>query len=504
MPDPGLSFGPPKNKKTPLSLICVAVCLVGIILPICPSAQASETKTDLEKIIEDVAYGRKISAHARIDAYLKLHPDDVDVLCLKASYILLNDKTAEADRLYRRAIAVSPKCSRAVAGLSFCQINEHDYKNAYLNATKAAALYKVDPIYPFPDLGLLKNLNVLCLKSGRSQEAAEWQLKIKEYNMANRARTYREQGVLDKSLEVLNALLKADPKVPYALLLRGVAYNNKSEHAKAIKDFDAAIALQPTMVTAYYLRGDSYFDMGNKAKALESWGQLLQVHPTSHPQLVAFCFTAMTGRFREHFEPNDEMIVNRADVYYLLGVADTDLRHYEQAVKDYSQCIALDHGEYKAYFERAAVNGRLNRDSQVMADLDQAIKLNGNYIEALLERAKISEKKHENARAMADFTRVIAVNPSDFGSYILRADLAMRIKNYEQALSDYTQAIKLSPSDDDPLMGRAKVYTAQARYDDALADYKKAMRLNPQDMAVVLDAIARVEKLKKSGALSVR
>ena len=99
---------------------------------------------------------------------------------------------------------------------------------------------------------------------------------------------------------------------------------------------------------------------------------------------------------------------------------------------------------------------------------------------------------------------MIAVNPSDFGSYILRADLALRIKNYAQALADYSQAIKLSPTDDDPLMGRAKVYTALGRYDSAMTDYKSAMRLNPQDKAVVLDAIARVEKLKKSPAVSVR
>ncbi len=460
MTDPGLSFGPSSNKKSFSTLVCLAVALTSMLLPVPLSAMASETRSELEKIYEDVEYTRRPSAMARIDAYLKQHPDNSDVWCMKGRYLLLQNKTADSEKAYHRAIEVNPKNSRAYSGLSFCQINEHDYKNAYLNGVKSEQLFQVDPIYVMPDLGLLKNLALLSQKCNRPADAAKYVRKVRQYEAVNLARTYREQGVLDKSLELLDPLLKADPNLAYAHLMRGVAYNNRSEHLKAIKDLDAAIALQPTMTTAYYIRGDSYFDLGNKAKAIESWKQILNLHPVCFPDLVAFGYTAMTGRFREHFEPNDEMVVNKADVLYLCGVAESDQKQYEQAAKDYTQCIAIDKGEFKAYFERAVMNERLNHESQVMADLSQAIKINANYIEALLERAKIYEKKHDNANALADYSRVIAVNPSDFGSYILRADLAARIKNYDQALSDYTQAIKLSPTtDDDPLVGRAKVYT---------------------------------------------
>lgn len=504
MTEPGLYSGPPLNKKSFSTLVYLAVVLTGMLFPVPLPAVASETRNELEKIYEDVQYTRRPSAIARIDAYLKQHPDNSDVLCMKGRYLLLQEKTADSERFYKRAIEANPKNARAYAGLSFCQINDHDYKNAYLSAIKSDQLFQVDPIYTLPDLGLLKNLALLSQKCNRPADVAKFSHKVRQYEAVNLARTYREQGVLDKSLELLDPLLKADPNLAYARLLRGVAYNNRSEHLKAIKDLDAAIALQPTMTAAYYVRGDSYFDLGNKPKAIESWKQILSLHPVCFPDLVAFGYTAMTGRFREHFEPNDEMVVNKADIYYLCGVAESDLKQYEQAARDYTQCIAVDKGEFKAYFERAVMNERLNHESQVMADLNQAIKINSNYIEALLERAKIYEKKHDNAKAFADYSRVIAVNPSDFGSYILRADLAARIKNYDQALSDFSQAVKLSPSDDDPLVGRAKVYTTLGRYDEALADYKKAMRLNPQDKAVVLDAIAKVEKLKKSPAVSVR
>jgi tetratricopeptide (TPR) repeat protein len=502
---PGLLFGQSlTHKQLCLSFLAFSLALVVNLLPSCTASLASETKTDLDKIYDDVDNSRKASAMSRVDAYLKQHPENVDVLSIRARYLVMANKNAEAERILRHALTIRPNDSRLWGGLSFVLINKKDFKNAYLAAVKADQYYLVDPIYTVPDSGLLKNLFLLSQKINHPQDAVKYQLKVKQFELTEAARNYREQGMLDKALDNLNRIIKDDPKCTFAYLLRGVIYNNRSEHPKAIKDFDTVIALQPNMTTAYYIRGDSYFDMGNKAKALESWKQVLKVHPAAFPDLVAFAYVAMTGRFREHFEPNDAMVVNRADIYYLCGVAESDLKQYDQAAKDYGQCIALDKGEYKAYFERAVMNERLNRSNLVMADLDQAINLNAKYIEALLERAKLYEKKHDNSRAFGDYSSVIAVNPSDFGAYILRADLAARIKNYEQAIADYTQAIKLSPAEDDPLVGRAKVYTTLARYDDAIADYKKAMRLNPQDRAVVLDAMAKVEKLKNGRAVSVR
>jgi len=467
-------------------------------------AFASETKTELDKIYLAEDFITRPDAQTRIDHYLKSHPRDADVLGMKARVFMAKGKPREAELVFRQALAISPTNARLLGGLSFCQIDLKNYPAAYESGLKSISLNQLDPINVLPDSGLFANMVKLCHMLRHPEHIERFEKEMQRSRECLHARDLREQGVLDQSLVILNKILKEDNKATYAHLLRGVIYNNQSEHQKAIKDFDAAIALQPTLTTAYYLRGDSYFELGNKSKALESWKQCLNVHPVPFPTLYAFAYTAMTGRFREKFEPKDEQVLNRADIYYLCGVADGDLGHFPEAVKDYSQCIATDPGEYKAYFSRAVINERLKKPDLVMADLNQAIKLNSKYIEALFERAKLNEKKHENVLAMADYSRVIAANPSDLGALVLRAELAVRLKNYDQALTDYSKACLLSPTDDDPLMGRAKVYTLQGRYDNALADYHKAMRLNPQDKGVVLDQIARVEKLKKSGAVSVR
>jgi len=468
------------------------------------SARASETRTDLEKIFSDEEFSSHAETQRRIEIYLKSHPNNADILGLKGRYLTTNGRAREAEPIFRKALAIAPANYRILGGMSFCQIELKNYAAAYEYASKANALKLLDPINVLPDNNMIENMVRLAHLLHRKGDVPALEKQLQQGKLGLAARNFREQGVLDQSLAVLDKLLKEDNKLAYAHLLRGVVYNNKSEHQKAIKDFDAVIALQPTMTTAYYLRGDSYFELGNKAKALESWKQSLNVQPAGYPGLIAFAYTAMTGRFREHFEPKDEQVLNRADVYYLCGVAESDLRHYAEAAKDYGECIAADPGEYKAYFSRAVMNERLNHPDLVMSDLNQAIKLNNRYIDALFERAKLNEKKHENVLAMADYNRVIAFNPGDLGALILRAELAVRLKNYEQALADYTKAINLSPTEDDPLMGRAKVYTLQGRYDNALTDYKKAMKLNPQDKGVVLDAIAHVEKLKKGGAVSVR
>ncbi|MBS1995046.1 MAG: tetratricopeptide repeat protein [Cyanobacteria bacterium SZAS LIN-2] len=489
-----------KFFAVPLSLSLALATLVASVGP----SLASETPTLLEKILAEPDFAHRPSQVSLAERYIKEHPHNPDMLGIKARYLLSQGKIAQSIATFKECLALAPTNARAYEGLSFCLIEMRDYKGAFEAGLKAFGLKQLDPIYVMPDSGFLANMCKLASKLGRTADAARFTKELKYCQDAAHARTLREQGVLDQSLLLLDKMLKENPSLAYAHLLRGVVYNNKSEHQKAIKDFDAVIALQPTLTTPYYLRGDSYFELNNKVKALESWKQSLAVRPVPYPGLIALQYTAMTGRNREHFEPNDMQVINAADIHYLCGVAETDLRRYADAAKDFGQCIAIDGTEYKAYFSRAVVNERLNRDDLALVDLNHAIKLNNKYIEALFERAKLYEKRHENALAMADYSTVINFNPGDLGALVQRAELAVRIKNYDQALADYNQAIRLSPTEDDPLMGRAKVYTLTGRYDMALADYKKAMRLNPQDKGVVLDAIARVEKLKKNAALSAR
>ncbi|MBU6453675.1 MAG: tetratricopeptide repeat protein [Cyanobacteria bacterium REEB67] len=485
---------------SPSGLLKSLLALVGLVLCDCPSVPvlASETKSALETIyIENEAWSRPGNAE-RIFAYLQTHPNDPDVLCFAARIAIERNRLAQARQYYARAVAAQPNHARALSGLSYCELMAHNYKKALELGRKSVDLDQFDTLYIAPNVNLVKNMQILYHRFGDTKAAAAMAKKLRAYEQFDVARSYREKGALDKAIATLDKIIKDDPKMACAYLLRGVIFNNRSAHAKAIKDFDRVIVLQPSLPVSYYLRGDSYFELGNKQKALESWRAALGTSPVAFPGLIGFEFTALTGRFREHFEPVDQNLVNRADIYFLCGVAESDLKRYQDAANDYSRCIAVDPGEYKAYFERARVHerGKIGSEENIVADFTQAIKINPRYIDALLERAKIYEKRHQNGQAMADYSTVIQVNPDDFGSYILRADLAYRLKNYEQALFDFNRAIQLSPTDDEPYIGRARVYTAQNKFDAALSDYRKAISLNKADRAVVLDAIARVEKLK--------
>ena len=468
------------------------------------AAQASETRTAFEVICAENDNWRKPTIILHINAYLKTHPDSVDVLCFAGRYYINHDQPKQAKIFYEHAAKVQPKHARAVGGLSYCYLCEHNYKAALDTARRAVALDQIDPIFITPNTSVLSNLEVLYRRTHDIKNANQTNLLVKAQARFQEACDLRERGVLDQSEATLTKLIKDQPKMAAAYLLRGVIRNNKSQYAHAISDFDTCIALQPTFTTPYYLRGDSYFELGDKQKAIDSWRSCLAVKPICFPGLMGFDFTSLTGRFREHFEPQDQNIVNSADLYFLIASAESDLKQYAGAVKDYSACALADPGEYKAYFERARIYERLNLDKNVLADLEHALRINPRCIEALLERAKLNEKQHEYNRALSDYSLVISINPGDFGPYILRAELAYRIKNYEQALSDYSQAIRLSPSDDDPVIGRARVYTAFGRYDDALADYRHAITLNPQDRGVVQDAINKLAQLKKKSALTVR
>ena len=244
------------------------VALTGFVFFGPQSVLASETLTMQERVDKVIRDYDRPGARALVTTYLKTHPNDPDALCMQARYALSSNKTDEAEKLYRRALALSPRHGRAMTGLSYCEIARNDFKEAYATGTKAMALWELDPIYVLPESHLLKNMQLLSMKSGNLKAATALGRQVKLVEFAKQARDYREQGVLDKSLEILDPLLKSDPSLSYAHLLRGVVLANQGEHQKAIKDFDAAIVQQPTAACIYYFRGDSYSELGNKAKAV--------------------------------------------------------------------------------------------------------------------------------------------------------------------------------------------------------------------------------------------
>ena len=78
----------------------------------------------------------------------------------------------------------------------------------------------------------------------------------------------------------------------------------------------------------------------------------------------------------------------------------------DQALRLWTQVIALEPGNESNYYKRFRVYLRQNRLKEALADLSSALSLKADYEPVLVQRAKLQLKVGRCAEAKADFDRL--------------------------------------------------------------------------------------------------
>lgn len=478
--------------RLPISSICVFgsflfSCLFFGSAPL----WASETKSSFEKVLLLTATEDKQALIRECAVCLRANAKDADVLAIRARTYLEIDRLAEAQSDAERALAIEPKSSSALTTRGYCRIAKKDYRGALIDYE--AAVKTQEPILYVPlvqvDFG---NLAALYKLAGQNKLAADAAHKAKIETLVRKACDCRESGAVDQTVRLLTVVLKEQPEFHKARLLRGITYNNKSDYRLAIKDFDYLVKAFPRSAWFYYLRADASNELGEKDKSIRDLLTITTLNP--RPRVVAFNYTAQTGRIRERFEGKDENIVNMADIYCLLGNRYLELGKFEQAKAAFDSCLALDKNEVSVRIERAALLRKAGNSKAAINDLNFVILARPKFIDGYLERAKLKDAMGDRS-ALDDYSTVVALGPKDPGSYMMRAEYYRRNKQFGQAIEDFNHAVKLSPADGDAYIGRGQAYESLSQWALALEDYRKAIPLSPEDKAMLTEKIGKLVKL---------
>lgn len=136
---------------------------------------------------------------------------------------------------------------------------------------------------------------------------------------------------------------------------------------------------------------------------------------------------------------------DRADVYFLRGVAYENAGLPEKALPDYTRCLELDPTRTDALNNKGVVLARLER-----------------YEEAVDE-----------------FTRLVELQPDDALALRNRGLSRHDLGRYEAAIEDYTKALQLAPNDAMIWFQRGNVYLDQKTPDLADRDFSSAIERDP-------------------------
>jgi len=232
-----------------------------------------------------------------------------------------------------------------------------------------------------------------------------------------------------------------------------------------------------------------------------------------HQEAMEFC-RAGIARLDAHLGAEKHRLHRSILVYNIAQIYAATASH-EEAIRYYSDVIAMDPNYSEYYNERGSIFLRLGRLEQARADYLKAIDLSPPYFEvftnlgqcyrrmgatvdaidaysraldlepdqllALLGRAKAHEDCGHTDLAIADYTAALARDPAQWEAIASRGVLHYETGNLRAALADFDLALELNPGEPDLHQNRAIVLADLGRHQEAVCDLEAALKLNPAD-----------------------
>lgn len=178
-----------------------------------------------------------------------------------------------------------------------------------------------------------------------------------------------------------------------------------------------------------------------------------------------------------------------AVVHFLIGLDETGLKRFSDALKEFSLAIKLNPEMKQVYFYRGAVYESLKDYESAINDYKVSLTL---FKDNIAVSAKLyggigklqgNLKKYEDA--VQSESTAISLAPFYSEAYLFRALAYNALAKYELAILDFTTAIGGYSNNDKILggifYGRAEAKRYSKRYKDAINDYLEVIRLNPSN-----------------------
>jgi tetratricopeptide (TPR) repeat protein len=168
-----------------------------------------------------------------------------------------------------------------------------------------------------------------------------------------------------------------------------------------------------------------------------------------------------------------------APVHYQRGQARAEFKHYEEAIRDFSDAIRLDPTLAVAHYNRGLAKHRHGRYEEANWEYSEAIRLDPTSAGVYNLRGEVQGSLGRYEEAIADYSEAIRLVPTLAVAHYNRGLAKHRLGRYEEANWDYSVAIRLNPTFPMAYNLRGEVQGSLGRYEEAIRDFSDAIRLNP-------------------------
>ncbi len=232
-----------------------------------------------------------------------------------------------------------------------------------------------------------------------------------------------------------------NPQDPILYINRGKTYLYLEQYNESITEFDKAIRIKLDFAEAYFYRGEALRLQGYYKKAIADFSLAIEINPQYTDAL--FSRAIAKSKSNTYGAKNDYFLYikikpQNSTAYINLGVIESKLKNYNEALKHYDTAIKIKSGNLDvAYFYRANTKIKLLDFEGALSDYNNSIKCNTNYALSYFKRGNVKIILKDYKGAIDDYCNAIEIKP-EFKKAIVARD---KLVNSRQIIENLISAL---------------------------------------------------------------
>ena len=167
--------------------------------------------------------------------------------------------------------------------------------------------------------------------------------------------------------------------------------------------------------------------------------------------------------------------------YNRRGLANQELRHFDEAIQDFTALLAINPKIAGYWDNRQNVFRQMGDTRRALEDANVAMRLAPGHSFVHRSRGFLFDDLGLTNRAIDDFNVAVNIDSRDAGLRVERGRLLAKSNRIQEAIVDFSEALAIDPKRFAALLERGKAYLRQGNREAALADLSLFVRVEPGD-----------------------
>lgn len=451
---------------------------------------------ELKKVKDLIAENSYNEAKKELTKYISEgHENDLEVLKLMGLVNVNLQDYKSATTNFEKAIKISPKDATALFYLANCYDNLNrlsDAESYYIKVLEIRENY----------IDAYKNLCIICMKTGKENNAIEYAMKAKEiapqdYTFDYLIGTaYVALKIYNKGIEYLEAALALNPEHFQIYNNLGTAYLLVGSREKAIDCYKKAIKIRPEDAISYYNIGSIYQIQNKHEQACDYFEKAYHLDNQEN-YLISLALSELKSmqleKAAKHYKALAILHPEKDSFQYNLASCYELMRDFQSAINIMKLLLARNPKSITMAQKLANLYIETRNFRQAKDLYDSIILKASPSSEVLYQYAILSTQLYDTGTAEKIFKKVIKMNPENAVAHKDLGVIYLNQRLFDYAEDEFRIAMELAPNDFDIIFEYANYLYSVSKYQEADKYYDKALAIKDDVVAKSLQAINKIE-----------